>query len=461
MQKEKLATIGLTDGGGRGTALADGYLRSSYVGTILAFPGNDMMKLLPSQRGYDNKTVETFPDIKTTDVDKIVEICRERGVALVDVCQENAIQLGLVNKLQEERISAVGPTREAGMIESSKGFSRLFGNKHKLPQPWFAIFGSEDFGRWCIENHPFEPKFIKADGLCEGKGAIAAETEDEAINAIKQMARFKEGAGKTYLIEEFLRGDDGSKGEEFSAFAISDGKTVKIIGYAQDHKRLGTFDVGPNTGGMGCSTPPLVLYGSKRASVQEEITGIFNKTIDGLADGGTPYKGILYLGGMLVKRGTALKPYVIEWNSRWGDPEAEVLVPGIRNDLFDMGISVANGNIVNLKIETDGKARVSIAGVSRGYPGNYDAVKGKRIFGLEDAMKVEGVTVYGAGVMIVEGKYYASGGRLFHIVGEGENAIEARSKALEAMAKVQVEGNNLDYRIDIGHNDVDRLLLRR
>jgi phosphoribosylamine--glycine ligase len=444
MAKEKIAVI---DGGGRGSALIDKYLESPHVESAIAIPGNDMMSI------GKEKPVEIFPKLKTTDVRDIVELCRKEKVTFVDIAQENAVEAGLADALENAGIPALGPTKQAGEIESDKIFGRLFGRKHNLPQPMFAFFDLEDAGVMFIEKGRERPVFIKANGLCEGKGAIPAKTKEEALDGIRRMKEFKHGAGRRYLIEDWLTNDDGSNGEEFSAFGISDGQTVKMLGYAQDHKRAENSDTGKNTGGTGCSTPPLVLTDKIKRSVES----FFNTTVAGLAAEGRTYRGVLYLGGILVRRQNSLEPYIIEWNDRWGDPECQVILPGIKSDLFEIGIAAVNNKVKELKIESDGKARVAVAGMSRGYPDNYDSVKGKRIFGLEDAMETEGVKVYGAGVDVVDGRYYARGGRLFHIVGEGRDVIEARKRAYAAMSSVYIEGNNLHYRTDIGWRDVARL----
>ncbi len=445
MPKEKVAVI---DGGGRGHALVDAYSRSEHVGSIIVIPGNDMMKI------GKEKPVKTFPRLRTTDVKDIVNVCKREGVSFVDVAQDNAVYMGVVDALHREGISALGPTRLAGKIEWSKAFEREFGTMHGLPQPEFRIFDSVWSGISYVKGEVEKPRFIKADGLAEGKGALPAENTMMAIGAIEKMGRFKNGAGNMYLIEDWLRNKDGTNGEEFSTFVISDGQNYRILGSAQDHKRVNNFDLGENTGGTGCSTPPFVL----NANVQRDINIIFDKTINGLDSEGKTYRGILYLGGILIHEDNGLKAYVVEFNSRWGDPEAQAIVPGIRNDFLDLGMQAVSGNIKDLKTESDGKARVVIAGMSKGYPGNYDGVKGKQIFGLDRAMKTAGVKIYGAGVEVVDGKYYASGGRLFYAVGEGKDVIEARERAYSAMSNIFIDGNNLHYRTDIGWRDMDRLL---
>ena len=164
---------------------------------------------------------------------------------------------------------------------------------------------------------------------------------------------------------------------------------------------------------------------------------------------------------MSIRERDRLNPYVIEFNARWGDPEAEIILPGLVNDLFELSLAIARGGIRGLDLQTDGKARVVVTGASRGYPGNYEGVKGKQIYGLREAGKIDGVKIYGAGVKEKDGKYFAFGGRLFYVVGEGKTIIEARQKAYEVMAIISVEGNNLHYRTDIGWRDVERLRISR
>lgn len=165
----------------------------------------------------------------------------------------------------------------------------------------------------------------------------------------------------------------------------------------------------------------------------------------------------MYLGGMAVRERGKLSPTVIEFNARWGDPEAQAIVPGLVGDFFEISMAIANGNIRDLKLQTDGKARVVVTGASRGYPEDYSQVRGKEIYGLNEARKIDGVRLYGGGVRVENGRHYANGGRLFYIVGEGSNVIDAREKAYEAMSRVFIEGNNLHYRTDIGWRDVQRL----
>lgn len=438
---QKGLTVLVLDGGGRGSALVDKYAQSPQVKKILAIPGNDLMQI------NTNKPVKTYPSLKTTSVQEILAICKKQKVDLVDVAQDNAVESGLTNVLLANGINAVGPTKEAGQIEWDKAWARQFMKKYNLPIPAFRIFTNEVDGIKFLKNAKNSAWFVKANGLLEGKGALPAKDNNEAIVKIKELRKFGD-AGKTFLLEEWV------VGEEFSSFALSDGIGFKIIGSAQDHKRVFNFDEGENTGGMGCSAPPLVL---SKTNIKNQIKKIFEKTFAGLRTEGRPYTGILYLGGILVGE----KVYIIEFNARWGSPEAEVLVPGIKNDFVDVANAIIRKKISKLNLKIDNHSRVSAVGASSGYPDDYSKVKGKQIFGIEKILKMKGVRFYSAGIKKVGGKFLANGGRLFHIVGEGNNILEARQKAYSAMSQIYIEGNNLHFRTDIGFRDVERLVTNR
>lgn len=430
-----LKTILITDGGGRGAVLVDKYGQSKYVGKILVVPGNDLMKI------NTDKEVVTFPDLKTTSVAEILEICKEENVDLVDVAQDNAVEAGLVDELNKIGIPAVGPTRKAGQLEWDKAWAREFMSKYQIPSPKYQVFNSEEEGIKFVKNHHGKKWFVKASGLAEGKGAIPANSKNEAIKAIKQMPKFGK-AGETYILEEWLIG------EEFSVFALCDGKDFKVVGYAQDHKRVFDGDLGPNTGGMGCVSNPLIV----NAKIKKQVEDIFRSTVDGLRKEECPYIGVLYLGGMVVDG----KVYVIEFNARWGDPEAQVIIPAIKNDFVDIGEAIIFYKIKGFKLEVDNKVRVVIAATAKGYPTDYSEVRGKKIIGLEKAIKM-GVKVYGSGIKKDGRNWVVNGGRIFYVVAEGKDVTNAREKAYKAMAQIFIEGDNLHYRTDIGWRDVARL----
>lgn len=429
-----MKTILIIDAGGRGAVLVDKYAESEQVGKILVVPGNDLMQI------NTKKPVITFPNLKTTSVKEILEIAKKENVDLVDVAQDNAVEVGLVDSLLASGIQAVGPTKLAGQIEWDKAWARRFMEKYQIPSPEFHIFNSEEEAINFAKD-PYKKWFVKASGLAEGKGALPAEKMDEVINAIKEMGKFGK-SGETFILEEWL------VGEEFSAFAICDGETFKIVGYAQDHKRVFDKDEGPNTGGMGCVSNPLVVD----SSIKYQVLSIMQKTIDGLKKEGRPYKGVLYLGGMVVDG----QVYVIEFNARWGDPEAEVIMPSIKNDFIEIADAIIFGKLKTLKFNIDRKNRVVVAVAAKGYPTDYSKVKGKKIFGIEDAIKM-GVKVYGAGIKKIDKDYIVNGGRVLFLMAEGKGVSEARNRVYNALSKISIEGDNLHYRTDIGWRDLERL----
>lgn len=449
---KKGAIVLVIDGGGRGAALVDKYLESPYVAQVLAVPGNDLMK-----SGME-KQVKTFPQVKTTDIDLIKKICLKERVNLVDVAQDDAIAAGVVDNLAKADIRVFGPTKAAGQIEWDKAWSRGFMKRFKMPTPAFQTCQSEGEGIRFIKNQLEGQWFIKASGLAAGKGALFAMDNKDAVEKIRQMKTFGE-AGKTYLIEEFI------SGEEFSSFAIVDGEEFLIIGHAQDHKTVYNANLGPNTGGMGCTSPPMVVT----KSIEKQISSIFQKATAGLNQLGRPYRGIFYLGGIIdegkkpAHRSSAVQSegrvFVIEFNARWGDPEAQVIIPAIKNDFYELVTQVTDGKINKVKIKKDNLYRIVVTAASLGYPGDYSQVIGKQIFGLEEIKKAKNVKVFGAGVKIIKGNYFAHGGRLFYLMAEGRNVAQARQIAYNALSLTYVEGNKLHYRTDIGYRDLERFYM--
>lgn len=430
----QMKTVLITDAGGRGAALVDKYARSKHVGKILVVPGNDLMQ------SNTTKEVITYPQLKTTSIPEILEIIKKEDVDLVDVAQDNAVEAGVVDEVSKTGVLAFGSSKLSGQIEWDKAWARDFMKKYDIPSPLFYKFNNQEAGINFAKSNPYKKWFIKAAGLAEGKGVIPGSTLNETINAIKNMAKFGK-SGETFLLEEWL------EGEEFSAFALCDGETFIYVGSAQDHKRVNDGDTGPNTGGMGCVSNPLIVT----EDIKTQINEIFGKVIDGMKEEGRPYKGVLYLGGMVVED----QVFIIEFNARWGDPEAEVILSSIKDDWYKVCNTVISGNLKSIKLEIDKKVRVVVAACSKGYPEDYSQVKGKKIYGIEKAMEL--VKVYGAGVKKTGGDYVVNGGRVLYLVGEGENVIEAREKAYEAMKFINIEGDNLHYRTDIGWRDVERM----
>lgn len=428
-------TVLVIDGGGRGAVLAHKYSQSERVGRLLVIPGNDLIEL------NVKKPLKIFPSLKTTSIGEIVDLAQKEKVDLVDVAQDNAIEQGLVDKLKEKIAVVLGPTRDAGRIEWDKAWSREFMTRHKIPHPTFKTFHSQKKGVSFLRSAKKGKWFVKASGLTYGRGVYPAKDNNEAIERISLLKQYGK-EGQTYLVEETLLG------EEFSSYALSDGKNFLILGHAQDNKRLENFDLGLNTGGIGANSPSLVVT----KLIEKQIANIFRMTVDGLRDEGKDYIGVLYLGGMVVNG----KVFVIEFNSRWGDPEAEAVLPAIKNDLYELSMAAIGGNIKNTKLKLDGKNRIVVTACAKGY---FDLknIRGKQIFGIDEAQKIKGVTIYSSGTKKKNGKYYVSGSRMFHIVGVGTNIQDARSKAYLAMSHIYVEGNNLHYRTDIGWRDLERI----
>lgn len=430
-------TVLVVDGGGRGSVLVEIYSESPYVSKVLAVPGNDLMGM------NSRKPVKIYPYLKTTSIAEILAICQKEKIDLVDVVQDNAVEVGLADALIRSGVKwVVGPTRLAGQIEWDKAWARGFMKKYNILHPNFYIFNSQDKAVEFLKKKKEGRWFVKANGLAEGKGALPAQSNLEAMKRVKEMPRFGK-SGETFLIEEWL------EGEEFSLFIACDGESYKVIGAAQDHKRMYNFDLGENTGGMGCSSPPLVLTPRLLEEVEREIV---KKTLYGLQKEKRDYKGILYLGGIIVDG----KIYVIEFNARWGDPEAEVIVPSIRSDFFLLGRAIAEGDLRRYKLKIDKKSRVVVTlAINPDFTGSLEG--GLRIYGIEQARELPAIRVYNARIKKLGRNYYAHRGRQMYVAGEGNNVIGARQRAYSAVSLIYIEGNNLHYRTDIGWRDVERL----
>lgn len=447
MSKEEL-TVMVVDASARAHAVSEAYERSPNVKKIIVTPGNDFI-------GYNRKKEVVIEPGKLTDSQSFLAVAQKHKPDLVDVCQDDALAVGTVNLLKENGFNVFGPSKEASQLEWDKKWSRDFMRDHCLPHPFYKTFSTLDCdsnraGRWFMDNfykeNPGKLMFVKAAGLCGGKGAIPTTNIEEAHEALQQMVAFtRAGAGETYLIEE------GMIGEEASVYSFCDGKIYRTLKPAQDHKRRDNFDLGPNTGGMGAVAPAGVMTKEMIEAVNNTIV---HPAVCGMAKIGSPYVGVLYTGVMVTKDG----PQVVEFNSRWGAPEAEVVVSGIKTPMDRIAFACIEGKLDQQEIFEDDKVRVCVVGASRGYPGDVSAVKGKRIYGLEEAMRVPGVRLYGAGIVVRDGKFYANGGRLVSVSAEGDSYAESRSRALTAMAQIYIEGSNLQYRTDIGWRDMERAL---
>lgn len=430
-----MTNIFILGSGGREHALADAYAKSKKTNNIFVAAGNDLMD-------FQNKNIKIFSNILSTDFESILKIVKREKVDLIDVAQDDPLALGFVDKFQKQGLQTFGPTKKAAQIEWDKSWARDFMKKYNLPIPFYQSFSNTKNAIDFINRNKEQLFYVKASGLALGKGAIRAEDKKQAIHAINSMKQFGK-ASETFVIEE------GLVGEEFSFFIISDGKNYKIIEAAYDHKTVYNHDKGPNTGGMGCVSPIELMNNSIVKTIETKIIKPF---INGMLQEKRPYTGILYLGGMLTKKGIK----IIEFNARWGDPEAEVIIPSIQTDYLSIVESSLNQKLNLINIHSDDKIRISIAGCSFGYPNDYSEIKGKEIFGLQEAMNIKGVTIFGAAVKRIGKRFFANGGRIFHLVAQGKDIQEARRNAYEAMSLIHIEGNNLHYRTDIGWRDVER-----
>lgn len=445
-------TVAVIDQTGRGHAAVKRYSEDPNVKRVLAIPGNALMLANAS------KEVKIFPTyngqkVTTASIAPIREICIKEEVNVLDVTQDDAVEAGVADVGREIGILTVGPSREAGKIEWDKAFSRDLSREAGIPIPDYAVFTSEKSVLPYLKVHPDIQRAIKAAHLTGGKGVSSARNNKEARAKIHELRRRFPLAARKYLLEEWMLNDDGTPGEEFSAFFICDGTNWQFLGAAQDYKLSECEDRGENTGSMGGNSPTLI-YTKEIANQTEEIA---DKTFSELRKKGTPYQGVLYVSAIIVSERGQKIVKVIEHNARWGDPEGQLLIEGIENFL-EINLAAARGDIRNVGVKTDGKKRVAIAGAARGYPGSYDQVIGKRIDGLKEILQINGVNIYGAGTGIDDGNYFVNGanGRLFHAVTDGETFLDARAKGLEAISRATIEGNNLHFRHDTAWRDIER-----
>ena len=439
--QEKLIVL-IIGNGSREHAISHAYEKSKHVKKIIVAPGNDFI-------GYQRKKeVIIEKECLLNNQESLLKIAKKYHPDLIDVAQDNALALGAVDLLQEHGFLVFGPKKAAARIEWDKEWSKNFMKRHQIPSSHFKSFSAEgpakEYVKEIYSKNPDKLLYIKAAGLCEGKGALKSKTLKEAMGNIERMKTFPNDAGKTFLVE------DGLQGEEFSYYIISDGETYTIFKSAQDNKTVFNFDEGDQTGGMGAISPAQATENLS----QEIEEHLIKKVIRGMAIEKIPYQGILYLGGIIVEG----KPFAIEYNTRWGDPECQVVLPSLETDYTEMVMACMQKNLHTIKIAQDKKTRVCVVGASRGYPKDYSQARGKQIYSIQDAMETEDILLFGSGISINNGKFYVNGGRLFSIVSEGSSILEARQKAYAAIAKINIEGNNLHYRTDIGWRDMERFL---
>ncbi len=414
-------------GGGREHAIAYALAKSPQVGKLYCIPGNAGIAEL----------AECRPDIKATDLDKIVEFVKaHEDIELTVVAPDDPLAMGLVDRLESEGKRAFGPRANAAIIEASKVFSKNLMRKYSIPTAEYQTFSCYDEAAKYIETCPV-PTVIKADGLALGKGVIIAENREEARAGLKEIMLDKAfgSAGANVVIEEFLTGF------EVSVLAFSDGKTVIPMASSQDHKRAHDGDTGLNTGGMGTFSPQDKYTPDMAKRAMETV---FVPTVRALEKEGRPFKGVLYFGLMITPSGDIK---VLEYNARFGDPEAQVILPRLKNDLFDVFNACIDGTLDKITLEWDERAAVCVVAASGGYPLKYE--KGKKItFGDID----KDVIVFHAGTAICPdcGETVTSGGRVLGVTALGKTLSEAKAKAYANIKKISFEG--MFFRSDICKN---------
>jgi len=403
--------------GGREHTLAWKLAQSPQVDTLFVAPGNG-----------GTAEIAQNVDISATDVPALVDFATKERIDLTVVGPEAPLVVGLVDAFEEAGLRAFGPTGAAAQLEGSKAFSKRFMIEEGIPSGVGAIFHDYDAALAYLRTLPLTQGIVvKASGLAAGKGVIVCSTLEEAEAALhKTMVERAFGdAGDEVLIEDCL------VGEEASLLAFSDGKTVAPMIPARDYKRVGDGDAGPNTGGMGCYAPSPYLPPELIAEARRRV---LQPTIDGMRGRGTPYVGVLYAGLMLTERGMR----VLEFNCRFGDPETQVLLPLLENDLVDILLACIEGRLAEIEVHWKPAHAVCVVKASGGYPGAYE--KGKVITGVEEANALPDTVVFQAGTKLQGGKLLTAGGRVLAVTSVGASLEEARAKAYAGVARVDFEG---------------------
>ncbi|MEE9433790.1 MAG: phosphoribosylamine--glycine ligase [Sphingorhabdus sp.] len=418
----------LIGSGGREHALAWRLAGSPSCNKLFAAPGNPGI-------AQDAKLIS----LDSGDHGAVAEYCRDQNIGLVVVGPEAPLVDGLADSLRADGIAVFGPDKAAAQLEGSKGFTKDLCSRANIPT---AAYARHDDKAAALADLPRFglPVVIKADGLAAGKGVIVAETSQQAEAAIEDMFGGGFGdAGAEVVIEEFMTG------EEASFFALTDGKHIVPFGSAQDHKRVGEGDVGPNTGGMGAYSPAPILTAQLETQVMDRI---IRPTVEMLAREGTPYNGALFAGLMLTDEG----PKLIEYNCRFGDPECQVLMTRFRGDLAALMLAAAKGELAKADAPVfDDTTALTVVMAAKGYPSAPE--KGGAISGIQ-AAETAGVKVFQAGTAVKDGALVANGGRVLNVTATGANVTMAQAAAYKAVDAIDFPTGF--YRRDIGWREVER-----
>lgn len=410
--------------GGREHAIATSMKKSKRVDKLYCVPGNAGIA----------RIAECDSSIGVMEFDKIIAYAKEKAVDLVFVAPDDPLVGGLVDALTKAGIRAFGPNKKAAILEGSKAFSKDLMKKYNIPTAGYETFDDPEKALAYLETAEM-PIVLKADGLALGKGVLICNTLEEAKAGVKEIMQDKHfgSAGNRMVIEEFMIG------REVSVLSFVDGKTIRIMSSAQDHKRAKDGDQGLNTGGMGNFSPSPFYTEEVDEFCQKYI---YQATVDAMAAEGRPFQGVIFFGLMLTPKG----PRVLEYNARFGDPEAQVVLPRMKNDIMDVVDACIDGTLDRVDLQFEDNAAVCVVLASDGYPVSYE--KGFVISGLENFEGKEDYYCFHAGTKQTEKGIVTNGGRVLGITATGKDLKEARAKAYEATEWVQFE--NKYMRHDIG-----------
>ncbi len=403
----------LIGSGGREHALAWAISKSPLTDTLYCAPGNAGIA----------KDAEIVA-LDVNDASAVAGFCKVNGIGLVVVGPEAPLVAGLADALRGEGIKVFGPSAAAARLEGSKGFTKDICAKYNIPTGAYGRFSSEADALAYLADHP-APIVVKADGLAAGKGVTVAMTGAEAEAAVKDIfaGRFGE-AGAECVIEEYL------DGEEASFFALCDGKTAVAFGTAQDHKRVGEGDTGPNTGGMGAYSPAPVMTDEMCRRTMDEI---INPTMKAMQAEGCPYQGVFFAGLMITAKG----PQLIEYNVRFGDPECQVLMMRLKDDIVTLMLAVCDGTLDKVSVRWRDETALTVVMAAHGYPG--DVEKGSDIGNLDEAASDPAVHIFHAGTKSDGDRVLANGGRVLNVTARAATVTDAQRLAYEAVDKVDSE----------------------
>jgi phosphoribosylamine---glycine ligase len=410
--------------GGREHALVWALKKSPRVTEIICAPGNGGIA-----------SIARCVPANLKDLNDLLRVIVAESPDLTVVGPELPLSLGLVDELQRRGLTVFGPTQAAAMLETSKAFAKRFMQRHNIPTANYAVCTTEKEALDSLHFFHF-PVVIKADGLAAGKGVLISESKAEAEQAISGLfsGKLLGTVETTIVLEEFLTG------EELSFLLLSDGKHVTPLVPAQDHKRLGEGDTGPNTGGMGVYSTDAMLDDKMRDWLLHHIA---QPTIDGMAAEDTPFTGVLYCGLMMTARG----PMVLEYNARFGDPETQAILARLDSDLFDALEACVEGRLCETELRWKPGASACVVAASGGYPGSY--TNGHKITGLDEAANIPNVIVFHAGTALVGGEVLTNGGRVLAVTATADTLEDALKRAYYAIGKIHFDG--MYYRHDIGH----------